>query len=228
MATTTAPVAARRELGTSVKAPALVSAGLFVLSLLVGLVAAGKPYASPFVDDAVSARFFADHGTAVQWMALFQFGSAIALVVASTAIGSRLRALAPDHSSRTALAVAGGIVAAALLALNGLVQWALAHPAVNADPATRRGLHYLFFGMGGFGHVAALGLLVGGVALVSLRTGVLPRWFTMVSLVISALALLSPLTMVGESLTALIPLGRFPTLVWLVAIGFLLRKPRTT
>jgi len=227
MATTTvAPVAVRREPWSSVKVPALVSAGLFVLSLLVGLVAAGKVYASPFADDGVSARFFADHPTAIQWMALCQFGSAIALVVATAAIGARLRTLVPGFPAQASLAVAGGVVAAALLAMNTLVQWALSHPSVTADPATRRGLHYLFFGLGGFGHVAALGLLVGGVALVSLRTGVLPRWFTLVSLVISVLAVLSPLTMVGESLTALIPLGRFPTLVWLVAIGFLLPKAR--
>jgi hypothetical protein len=228
MATTTAaPVGVRGEPWSSVKTPALVSAGLFVLSLLVGLVASGKVYASPFVDDAVSARFFADHPTAIQWVALCQFGSAIALVVATAAIGSRLRVLAPGFPSPTVLAVAGGIVASALLALNSLVQWALSHPSVTEDPATRRGLHYLFFGLGGFAHVAALGLLVGGVSLVSLRTGLLPRWFTIVSLVVAVLAVLSPLTMVGESLTALIPLGRFPTLVWLVVIGFLLPKPRT-
>lgn len=215
MATTTAPVAVRREPGSSVTVPALVSAGLFVLSLLVGLVAAGKAYASPFVDDAVSAAFFADHATAVQWMALLQFGSAVALVVTTVAIGARL-----GSGPMTALAVAGGVLAAALLAMNTLVQWALSHPSVTEDPATRRGLHYLFFGLGGFAHVAALGLLVGGVALAGGR--VLPRWFTLASLVVAVLAVLSPLTMVGESLTALIPLGRFPTLVWLVVIGFLL------
>jgi hypothetical protein len=227
MATTVAPTAVRLAPWSSVRGPALVSAGLFVLSLLIGLVAAGKVYASPFVDDAVSAAFFADHTTAIQWVALTQFGSAIALVVATAAIGSRLRALAPGFPSLTTLAVSGGVVAATLLALNSLVQWALSHPSVTSDPATRRGLHYLFFGLGGFAHVAALGLLVGGVSLVALRTGVLPRWFALVSLVVSVLAVLSPLTFVGESLTLLIPLGRFPTLVWLVAIGFLLPK-RTT
>lgn len=220
MAATVAP--ARLELGSSVKAPTLVSAGLFVLSLLVGLIAAGKVYASPFVADSASAAFFADHPTAIQWVALCQFGSAIALVVATAAIGARLRALAPGFPSLTALAVSGGIVAAALLALNSVVQWALSHPAVTEDPATRRGLHYLFFGLGGFAHVAAVGLLVAGVSLVSLRTGLLPRWFAVASLVVSVFAVLSPLTFVTESVTALIPLGRFPTLVWLVAIGFLL------
>ena len=220
MTATVAP--ARTELGSSVKAPALVSAGLFVLSLLIGLVAAGKVYASPFVADGVSAAFFADHAAAIQWVALCQFGSAITLVVATAAIGGRLRALAPGFPSLTALALAGGVVSAALLALNSVVQWALSHPAVTQDPATRRALHYLFFGLGGFAHVASVGLLVASVSLIGLRAGLLPRWFNLVSLVVAALAVLSPLTFVTESVTALIPLGRFPTLVWLVAIGFLL------
>lgn len=213
---------ARRQ---PVAVPALVSAGLFVVSLLVGLVASGKVYASPFVDDAVSAAFFAEHGAAIQWVAFCQFGSAIALVIATAAIGSWLRGFAP--ASTQLIAVGGGVVAAALLALNSLVQWTLSHPGVIADDATRRGLHYLFFGLGGFGHVAAVGLLVGGVSLACLRAGVLPKWFTVTSLVVAVLAVLSPLTFVGESLTMLIPLGRFPTLVWLVAIGFLLPRART-
>jgi hypothetical protein len=229
MTTTTAVPVTRRQPGSSVTPPALVSAGLFVLSLLVGLVAAGKVYASPFVDDAVSAAFFADHTTAIRWVALCQFGAAIALVVATTAITARLRALAPGFPALTSLALLGGLASAALLALNSVVQWALSHPAVTEDPATRRALHFLFFGLGGFAHVAAVGLCVASVSVVALRAGLLPKWFTVTSLVVSALALLSPLVFVTESVTALIPLGRFPTLVWLVAIGFLLpaTPPRT-
>lgn len=231
MATTTtrtaAPAGARREPFSSVTAPALVSAGLFVLSLLVGLISAGKVYASPFVDDGASASFFAENPTAIQWMALLQFGSALALVVTTAAIGTRLRTLAPPFQSLTTMAVSGGIVASTLLGINSIAQWALSHPGVTQDPATRRGLHYLFFGLGGFAHVGALGLLVAGVSLVSLFTGLLPRWFAIASLVVSVLAILSPFTFVAESFTALIPLGRFPTLVWLVVIGFLLPRART-
>ena len=57
-----------RPTDTSVAAPAVVTAGLFVASLLAGLFAAGAVYTSPFTDEANIAAFYAGHPTLVFWV----------------------------------------------------------------------------------------------------------------------------------------------------------------
>lgn len=206
-------------------ASALVSAGLFAASLVIALVFAGSVYSSPFIDDATIQRFYTDHGTLVRFVALSQFAAAVALAVFAAGLWARLRQLVPGAVTLTATAVVGGVAAALFLALNAVVQWAISHPMVIASQPVRRALHYLYFGLGGFAHVAAIGLFVGAVSLVARRARLLPGWFTALSLVFAAVALASTLTFVTESTTLLIPLGRFPALIWQVALVFLL--PRT-
>ncbi|MCT2585841.1 DUF4386 family protein [Actinophytocola gossypii] len=212
----------RSTSGASVAVPALVTAGLFVVSLLAGLVFAGAVYTNPFGDDAGIAAFYAGHPTLVSWVGFLQFGTGLALAVLTATLVVRLRSLAPGLPAHTAVAAAGGLVAAAFLALNGLVQWVLAHPGVTEEPAVRRAMHYLYFGLGGFAHVAAGALLVGAVSLVARRAALLPGWLSAAGLVIAGLSLASSLTFVTEPATTLIPVGRFAALLWLVAVGFLL------
>lgn len=215
-----------RPTDTSVAAPAVVTAGLFVASLLAGLFAAGAVYTSPFTDDADIAAFYAGHPTLVSWVGFLQFGTGLALAVCTATLVTRLRGLAPGLPGPIGVASAGGLVAAVFLALNGVVQWVMAHPGVTAEPAVRRALHHLYFALGGFAHVAAAALLVGAVSLVALRTGLLPGWLSATGLVIAGVSVASSLTFVAEAVTVLIPVGRFAALLWLVAVGFLV--PRRT
>jgi hypothetical protein len=204
--------------------PAVVSAGFFAASLVIGVVFGGSVYSSPFVDDAKIQAFYTDHGTLVQFVAFFQFTAALTLGVFVAGVWARLRALVPGQATLTYTAVIGGGMAATLLALNAVVQWSMSHPAVIESAPVRRGLHYLYFGLGGFAHVAAIGVFVGAVSLVALRARLLPAWFTGLSLLFAGLGVLSTFTFVTESTTLLIPLGRFPTLIWQIAIAFMLPK----
>lgn len=86
----------------------------------------------------------------------------------------------------------------------------------------------LFFGLGGPAHVAALALLVAGVSAAALAANLVPRWFGVTSLVVAGLGGLSTFTLVTEAAAPLIPLGRFPMLIWLVAIAYLLPRGRDT
>lgn len=224
--TTTVPVTGRRT-GSSLTTSALAAVVLFVASLLVGLVFGGRAYASPFVDDGDIQAFFAGHATMLGFMAFFQFAASIALAVFTATLWARLRVLAPESATATNVAAIGGIVGAAFLALNALVLWVLTHASVIARPEVRRGLHYLFFGLGGFAHVAGVGLLVAGASFAALRAGLLPRWFVAASLVSAAVSGLSTLTFLSEAATTLIPVGRFTTLVWTVAIALYLRRERS-
>ncbi len=191
--------------------PAVVMAGLFFLSLLVGVVFTGSPYSSPFVDDGEIARYYADNAGALRWIALLQFLSALALLVFTATVSDRVVG--------ARVAAAGGYLSAGLLAVNALTQWVLTYDGVIASAEARRGFHLLFFGLGGFGHVAAGGVMIAGLCV----TGVLPKVLRQIGWVLAALSLLSLLTFVTEAATLLIPIGRFPALVWLVAVGYALR-----
>jgi hypothetical protein len=188
--------------------------GLFLASLAVSVLFTGSVYSSPFLDDGEIARYYADNAGALRWIALLQFLSALALLVFTSTAATRVRDL--PHAGAAA---AGGYLAAGLLALNALTQWVLTYDGVIASPEARRGFHLLFFGLGGFGHVAAAGVLIAGLCL----TGALPKLLRQIGLVLAALSLLSLLSFVAEPATLLIPIGRFPALFWLVAAGYALR-----
>lgn len=222
--TTTVPHETETE--SSVAVPALVTVGLFLASLVVGLVFAGAVYTSPFTDDAGIAEFYAGHPTLVSWVGFLQFGTGLALAACTATLVTRLRALAPGLAAAIAVAAAGGLLAAAFLALNGLVQWVMSHPEVTGEPAVRRAMHYLYFGLGGFAHVAAAALLVGAVSLVARRARLLPAWVSASGLVIAGISAASSLTFLTEAATTLIPVGRFAALSWLVVVGFLLPRRR--
>ncbi|GAB1508076.1 hypothetical protein [Actinophytocola sp. KF-1] len=67
--------------------------------------------------------------------------------------------------------------------------------------------------------MAAAGVLVAGLCM----TGALPKVLRQIGWVLAAISLLSLFTFVTEAATLLIPIGRFPALVWLVAVGYALR-----
>jgi hypothetical protein len=191
--------------------PAVAVLGLFLVSLVLGVAFTGSVYSSPFVDDGEIASYYAGNAGALRWIALSQFLSALALLVFTATVSERV--------ANARVAAAGGYLAAGLLAVNALTQWVLTFDGVIASPETRRGFHLLFFGLGGFGHVAAAGVLVAGLCL----TGALPKVLRQTGWVLAAISLLSLFTFVTEAATLLIPVGRFPTLVWLVAVGYALR-----
>ncbi len=214
--------------GSTLVVSAVVTAALFVVG--VALVAAnGSLYGSPFAEqDPGIERIYADNTTLIQLVAFLQFAAAVALAVFTAAVWARLRALVPPLAAPAYVAVAGGVLASVCMALNSLVQWSLSHPSVSGDPAVRRAFEFLYFGLGGFGHVAGLGLLVAGVSIPAMLAGLVPRWYGIASLVLAAAGLLSTLTFLTEAApaTALIPLGRFLALVWLIATAVFLTRPR--
>jgi Na+-transporting NADH:ubiquinone oxidoreductase subunit NqrB len=125
------------------------------------------------------------------------------------------------------IALVGGVLAAAMLALSGLFSWVLSRPELLDQPAVIRALQDLAFAAGGTGHVVFLGLLVAGIAVPGLLAGLLPRWLALVGLVIAAVAELSTLVLLVSGTAILLPIARFTALAWLIATGFLLPRIRT-
>jgi hypothetical protein len=205
-----------------------VLAGTSLLLVVAGLAtsaALGGVIPSPFGDPAAIAAYIATSPAALTASAFFQFAAAVPLAIYAAVAYSRLRHLGVGAPG-PAIALVGGSTSAAMMAIAGLVTWVLTLPAVgSAGGAVVLGLHGLMFATGGVGAVAFLGLLVAGVAVPGLLSRRLPRVFALVGIAIAAIAALSTISMLVSGLAILLPLGRFPGLLWLIAAGVLL--PRT-
>ena len=107
-----------------------------------------------------------------------------------------------------------------------VLQWTLARPAVRVNEPLVRALHDLAFLTGGPAHVVFLGLLLAGIAVPGLLLGLLPRPLAWAGLVIAVVAELTTLALIWPRLAVLLPIARFPALVWLIAVGVLLPHRR--
>jgi hypothetical protein len=205
---------------------ALVSTALLVAGVAGGAAVAGQTYPSPYADPELIRQYFATSSLAVTIGGTAVFASAVPLLIYAATAGARLRQLGVTAPGAT-IALAGGVAGATLLALSGLLQWTLGRPAVLAAEPLLHALHELSFLTGGPAHVVFLGLLVAGVAVPGLLLGLLPRALAVTGLVIAAVAELATLALLWPELSVLVPLARFPALVWLVVVGFRLPRRRT-
>lgn len=213
--------------GPPLGALALVSLVLLVAGLVSSAALRGT-FPSPFGDPAASLTYFREQPDAVRTASVLLFGSSVPLLVYAATVSVRLRQLGMTAPG-SAIALAGGVLAAGALASSGLLQWTLASPEVRGSEPVVRALQDLTFLSGGPAHVVFLGLLIAGIAIPGLVLGLLPRPLAWAGLVIAGLAELSFLTLAWPPLGLLIPLARFPGLLWLVAVGFVLphRASRT-
>jgi hypothetical protein len=206
---------------------AVVATILFVGGVIASTaMSGGHPFPSPFGSAPHILAYFRDHGDAVRVSAFTQFAAAVPLAIYAATASSRLVRLGIRAPGAT-IALVGGVIAAALLALSGLITWVLSRPEVTGE-ATVRSLHDLAFAAGGVGHVVFLGLLLAGIAVPALFAALLPRWFAWIGLIIAITAEFSTLAMLVDAASILLPIARFTALAWLIAAGFLLPRTRST
>lgn len=210
--------------------PPLGTLGVVSLALLVaGLItsaALGGPIPSPFGTGASIQHYFLAHPDAAKASGIFAFASSVPLAIYAATASARLRQLGITAPGAT-IALAGGLLSAGALGFSGLLQWTLARPAVRGDASLVRALHDLAFLTGGPAHVVGLGLLIAGIAVPALILGLLPRALAWTGLIIAAIAELTTVVLIWPSTAVLLPIARFPGLIWLIAAGFLLplRRP---
>jgi hypothetical protein len=203
-------------------------AGISLVLLIGGLVLSGVlggTIPSPYGDPVTIAEHFARYPDAVLATAVFLFASAVPLALYAATASARLRSLGVTAPGAT-IALAGGTLAAAMLTLSALATWVLARPAVRVEVPLVRALHDLAFLSGGVAHVVFLGLLLAGVAVPGLLLGLLPRVVAAVGLAVALVAELATVSLFWEPATALVPIGRFGGLLWLVVAGALLPRSR--
>jgi hypothetical protein len=236
MATATAARSTRTEPrsgpGADHRGPSLallgsVFVGLFVASLVIGqVITGGAPYPTPSDPPEAAQAYFGPHADTIRIAAFLQLGAAIPLGLFTATVVSQLRFLGLNVAGLT-IALFGGFAASILLAVSALTTWVITQPGMADDVSTLRALQLFTFATGGPGHVVMLGLLLAGVSVPSAFARLMPRWLVWLGLIVAVVAELASLSLILPMASILLPLARFPALVWLVGAGFTLPTSRT-
>jgi hypothetical protein len=200
---------------------AAISLVLLLAGLIVGVALAGGVMPLPYGSATEIQQYVTGHHAAAVAIAVGTFGSSIPLAIYAATANARLRQLGITAPGAT-IALAGGLLASAGLALSSLTAWTLSRPEVTSDVALVRALYYLTYLTGGPWHVVTLGLLIAGIAVPGLIAGLLPRPVAWMGLAIAGLAELTTLVLIWPGLSPLLPVARFTGLIWLIVAGALL------
>ena len=205
--------------------PPLIAVGLaYGVLTLTGVILSIKT-PQPSAGAAAVLAYDRSHQTVMQVAGFFQFAAAAPLAIWAATVYRRLRTLGVTAPGAV-IALTGGLLAAASLALSGLISWTISQTATVADPALARVLGDLAFATGAAGFVVPLGLLVAGVSVPALLLRLTPRPWAWFGLVVAAVSELSSLVLLTSGLDATLPIGRFGGLIWLVAVSLLLPHNR--
>lgn len=207
-------------------APLLPPAIAYVVLAVGGIVAppvvAGE---SPYSSDANLIDFYARHAGAAHLLAFLVLASAVPFGVVAAILSHRVRIAGLDVPGRL-IALVGGTAAAVLLAVSGLASLALTRPHVADSPAVVRALDGLAFAAGGPGFVVFSGLLVAGISVPALVGRLVPRWIGWFGLALAVVCEVASLAAATDVLVPLLPIGRFATMAWLIAIAVALPNRR--
>jgi hypothetical protein len=206
---------------------AAVFVGLFLASLFPVTAFGGTPYfPGPAASVADMTAFFSQRQSAVLLCAFLQFGSVIPLGIFTASIVSQLR-FQRVRAAGTQIAFFGGVLTAANIMATACILWAMTYAEVFHDAGLTQALYRISFGLGGPGFSVPFGILIAGVSITAGFYRLLPRWIVIVGIVVAVIGELSWFEIVNIKLLPLIPLTRFPGLLWMIAAGFLLPRRRS-
>jgi hypothetical protein len=212
--------------GPSLGALGVVFVSLFASSLVVTVaMTGGARFPTPYEPVALAQDYFSRYADAIRIAAFLQFGAAIPLGIFTATVTSRLKFLG-IRAAGTDIALFGGFAASIFLVLSAGAGWALTQPGMAAEAGALRALQLFGFATGGPGHVVTLGLLLAGVSVPSAFAKLIPRWLVWLGLIVAATCELSALSLVFPMAGILLPLGRFPSFIWLIGAGFTMSKSR--
>lgn len=210
--------------------PLSVLAIVYVLLFAAGLIAnilmtSGAENQNPYNSIEQLQNYYTQSTDGMRVSGFFLLASMFPLGIFTATVVSRLQ----FHRINVAgvyIALFGGFAASIFIGISGLCGWVLSQPGVATDVGAMRVAQLLNFATGGFSHVASLGLLLAGISVPCLFTKLIPKWVCWLGLVVAAVCVLSILSVVFPQLSVLIPLGRFPAFIWLLAVGFTMPKQR--
>jgi hypothetical protein len=197
---------------------------LFAVGMIVAAALGGVP-PNPLGSPSAVTEYYRQHAAPAQAAAICLFAASVPLLIYAATASARLRQLGITAPGAT-IALAGGVIASAMLSLSALLGWALSRPTVTVDDGLIHALSTLSFLTGGVAHIVPLGLLVAGISVPALIVRLLPRSVAWAGLAIAVIAELSTLSLLLAPLAILLPIARFTALIWLVIAGALLPTHR--
>jgi hypothetical protein len=173
--------------------------------------------------DADLLTWTQNHHTQELLLGFFVFGTAIPLLIWSATVYRRLHRLGVTAPG-SAIAFGGGLLAAASLAVSGLLTWTTTQAIGSSNVV--RALTALGFAAGGPGFVVPFAMLIAGVAVPGLLLGLLPKALAWAGLIIAGLGALTTFALLTPALDPLLPIGRFGGLIWLLIVSVMLPLTR--
>lgn len=203
-----------------------------ILLFVAGFVAAsalrhGASYVTPFAPAEQLRLFFVQAPMAVRLSSFFLFGSAIPFGIFAVTTVSRLRFMRV-RAAGTNIALLGGIVATLALLLSGMAGWILSVPEVIASAPVVKAIDFLNFLCGGVFYAVGFGLLAAGVSVTCYFTRLLPRWITVLGILLATTGELSWFSLIAYPANFLIPITRFVGFIWMLLAAVALTRDRKT
>jgi hypothetical protein len=190
-------------------------------------VAVNRSTPHPDASGAAVLAYNTAHATTVKLGSWLLFASAVPLTIAAAVIYRRLRALGITAPG-SAIALAGGALAAGALTLSGMFAWSGGRLPADASPALARALADISFLAGGPAYATMFALLIAGTAVPALLVRLLPRPLAAAGIILAAAGAVSTVTMLSLDAAFLIPVVRFGGIAWLIAAAILLPRNRHT
>jgi hypothetical protein len=205
--------------------------GLFIFGILLNSVFAKGLYPMPTVPAAETVQYRLDNPGVMRLSGVVNILAGVAAIWYAAWLAAVVGRRSPNGQASW-LTFAGGLLSGTFLILSGAMQWVVQRPDVLANEGLTQVVNSLIFVIGGVGVVLGYAGLVGVSSLVLSRAGLIPTWLAAVGVVSGALSLVAAFGLVpeGTELVYLIPLGRFPALIWIgFATGYIIRRrPRLT
>jgi len=203
-----------------------LTVALFACGLLFGDVLATTNFPALNATAPQLREYFLGNVSEVRALSFFHLLAAAALAAFASYLYARLRV---TSARGAAVALAGGIIAAAFLALSALCYRALAEHSVASDPALAHALVVLSYLAGGPAIGVPLALTAGAFAAAIRHERTLPGWLWWLSTVAVVLGVASATTMLGPTdnsslVYGVLLLGAVVLFAWLLASSLVLVK----
>ena len=207
----------------------LLLAAVHILIFVAGLVASvslphgGASFVAPFAASEQVRLFFAQGPMAARVGSFFLFGSAVPFGIYAVTVVSRLRFLGV-RAAGTNIALLGGLTATIALVLSGMAGWILSVPDVSVSAPLVKALYYFSFLCGGVLYAVGFGLLVAGVSVTSYFMRLLPRWLTVLGILLAITGELSWFSLIAFPANFFIPITRYAGFIWMLLAAVALMK----
>jgi hypothetical protein len=193
---------------------------LLLGGLVVSVALAKGSYPTPTASPEEILRWRLDNASGVRIAGATLALSGLALIWYSAWLGAVVGRRA-ESAAAALLTLAGGLISGGFLLLSGVLHWVVQRPETLEQIPVMRVLHQLIFVTAGPGFVAGLSLLTAASSVALIRARLLPVWLGTIGVIAGVLSLLVLVALIpeGGELFGIIPVGRFLTMLWMVAVA---------